>query len=170
VSALVAKELQEQNRILEQLVGNYLLDKFYPIGSIYTSTNDVNPSLTMGGTWERLKDRFLLGAGDSYTAGATGGSATHNHTHDLWADMYMLKDDSAVRSNGAMYMKGKQHSKHSIMDYALQDQKDSQGNYLLSRKDLSGVSYQYGTNVDGSINQANNMPPYLAVYMWKRVG
>jgi hypothetical protein len=139
------------------------LKRVYPVGAIYMSVEETSPAELFGGTWERLKDRFLLGAGDTYAAGATGGSDAHSHTHNLWADIYMLKDGSTVRSNGVMYMKGKQHSKHSIMDYALQD------NQSLSRKDLSGVSYQYGTNVDGSIEQANNMPPYLAVYMWRRV-
>lgn len=57
-----------------------LLDLFYPVGSIYTSTKNTNPAATLGGTWTQIKDRFLLCAGDSYSAGATGGSATHAHT------------------------------------------------------------------------------------------
>ena len=57
-----------------------LLDLFYPVGSIYTSTKNTNPAATLGGTWTQIKDRFLLCAGDSYSAGATGGSATHTHT------------------------------------------------------------------------------------------
>lgn len=56
-----------------------LLDLFYPVGSIYTSTKNTNPASTLGGTWTQIKDRFLLCAGDSYSAGSTGGSATHTH-------------------------------------------------------------------------------------------
>ena len=66
-----------------------LLDLFYPVGSIYTSTKNTNPATTLGGTWTQIKDRFLLCAGDSYSAGATGGSATHTHTtgsHTLTVD------------------------------------------------------------------------------------
>jgi hypothetical protein len=44
-----------------------------------------------------------------------------------------------------------------------------QDNKTLKRNDASSTSYQYGTNVDGSIEQTNNLPPYLAVYMWRRV-
>lgn len=62
-----------------------LLDLFYPVGSIYTSTKNTNPAATLGGTWTQIKDRFLLCAGDSYSAGATGGSATHTHTSAAWA-------------------------------------------------------------------------------------
>ena len=56
----------------------------YPVGAIYMSVNSTSPSALFGGTWERLKDRFLLCAGDTYGAGATGGSANAvvvSHTH-----------------------------------------------------------------------------------------
>ena len=53
------------------------IDLIYPIGAIYMSTNNVNPRVLFGGTWEQIKDRFLLSAGDSYKVGATGGEATH---------------------------------------------------------------------------------------------
>lgn len=63
----------------------------HPVGSIYWTTSDQNPNVTFGGgTWERIKDKFILAAGETYTEGATGGAATvtlttnqipsHNHT------------------------------------------------------------------------------------------
>ena len=45
------------------------------------SVNNTSPATLFGGTWVQLKDKFLLGAGDTYTAGSTGGSATMAHTH-----------------------------------------------------------------------------------------
>lgn len=45
------------------------------------SVNNTSPATLFGGTWVQLKDRFLLSAGDTYTAGNTGGSATNSHTH-----------------------------------------------------------------------------------------
>ena len=66
------------------------VDFIYPIGSIYMSVNSTNPGTLFGGTWSQLKDRFLLGAGNTYTNGNTGGAATvtltvnrmpkHSHT------------------------------------------------------------------------------------------
>ena len=42
-----------------------LLDAIYPIGSIYMSMENRNPSQTLGGEWERISEgRVLLGAGD----------------------------------------------------------------------------------------------------------
>ena len=64
--------------------------KLYPVGSVYISFNSANPSTLFGGTWVRLKDKFLLACGDTYPANTTGGSATktiavsnmpsHNHS------------------------------------------------------------------------------------------
>ena len=56
--------------------GAPLLNLFYPVGSIYWSSNNTNPGTLFGGTWTQIKDRFILAAGDSYTNGATGGAAT----------------------------------------------------------------------------------------------
>lgn len=66
-----------------------IIDAVYPVGSIYMSVSSTSPSTLFGGTWERLQDKFLLGAGSTYTAGNTGGEATHtltasempSHTH-----------------------------------------------------------------------------------------
>ena len=56
--------------------GKPLLNLFYPVGSIYWSSNNTNPGTLFGGTWTQIKDKFVLAAGDSYSNGATGGAAT----------------------------------------------------------------------------------------------
>ena len=71
-----------------------LADKLYPVGSIYLSVIDIDPGTFIGGRWKRIKDCFLLAAGNIYSAGSTGGEATHtlsaaempSHTHTvrLW--------------------------------------------------------------------------------------
>lgn len=42
---------------------NNLIDLIYPVGSVYLTINDINPSLIFGGTWEKIEDKFLIGAG-----------------------------------------------------------------------------------------------------------
>lgn len=130
-------------------VGNKLLiDLIYPVGSIYMSTNNVSPQTFFGGTWERIQDRFLLGAGGTYPAGAAGGSATHtltvnempNHYHVMQvATTSTTASDAGWRANG-------------VRAYSSQ-QTDSASDNL---RDVGGNAAH------------NNMPPYLAVYMWKR--
>lgn len=66
-----------------------LINKIYPVGSIYMSVNSVSPSSFIGGTWVQIKDTFLLSAGSTYAAGSSGGAASvaltaaqmpaHNH-------------------------------------------------------------------------------------------
>ena len=61
----------------------------HPVGSLYWSSKDTNPSTLFGGTWTPIKDKFILAAGDTYANGATGGAATvtlttqqiPSHTH-----------------------------------------------------------------------------------------
>lgn len=132
--------------------GATVLD-MYPVGSIYQTTSSTfNPQTAWGGTWERIKDRFLLAAGDTYTGGSTGGEATHkltvqempNHAHT----MYVNNDGSSSSWSPAS------------------------GTYLVkpdcvttSTKNNGGALAQNGAG----LGQAhNNMPPYLAVYIWKR--
>lgn len=63
----------------------------YPVGSIYMSVNSTSPASLFGGTWQQIKDRFLMCAGSTYKAGGTGGEASHtltvkempSHSHDV---------------------------------------------------------------------------------------
>lgn len=51
-----------------------ILECVYPVGAVYISTVATNPKTLFGfGTWQQIQDRFLLAAGSSYAAGATGG-------------------------------------------------------------------------------------------------
>ena len=58
-----------------------LLNKVYPVGSIYMSVNNVSPASFLGGTWQAIEQgRMLMAAGSSWQAGTTGGAAYHTLT------------------------------------------------------------------------------------------
>ena len=122
-----------------------VLDKVYPVGAIYMSVNSTNPKTLFGGTWVQIKDRFLLAAGTTYKAGATGGEATHtltvdeipNHQHVLW-----YPNEGGEQSAAIGYPEA--GSKNTW--YAEASKTGGAG---------GGVAH-------------NNMPPYLSVYVWKR--
>jgi microcystin-dependent protein len=58
-----------------------MINAIYPVGSYYWSSSSTSPATLFGvGTWERVKDRFVLAAGDTYSAGSTGGEAAHKLT------------------------------------------------------------------------------------------
>ena len=135
----------------------------YPVGSIYMSVNSTDPGILFGGTWEQLEDRFLLAAGTEYSAGATGGSAEHTLTldqmpshHHAVAKQYLHRLDSSD-DNFANYGQG-----GSLGGWGLAVA--SQNNSGITRLGIQG----HDTQDTGSGQSVNHMPPYLAVYMWKR--
>ena len=119
-----------------------LISLIYPIGSIYMSVNNVSPATFIGGTWEQIQDTFLLAAGNTYSAGSTGGEATHtltideipSHTHNL------------TRGN---------YGNSRIEEIAYSSGEDT-------------ITTTSGVGSTGGGQAHNNMPPYLTVYMWKR--
>lgn len=113
----------------------------YPVGSIVELTVATNPATLWGfGTWESVKDRFLIGAGGSYANGATGGEAMHTLTVDEMPS----------------------HN-HTIARGTSQN-----GYFLMTSLEAQDAPYSTSTNNTGGNQPHNNMPPYLAVYMWKR--
>lgn len=125
---------------------NHLVDYVYPVGSIYMSVNSTSPQTLFGGTWVELQGRFLIGRNSTYTAGSTGGEATHtltvaempSHAHTLNAIGWPTNETATDHLNNTWGTSG--------------------------WPKVSGGSM---TNTGGS-GAHNNMPPYLAVYMWKR--
>ena len=146
------------------IMKNDLLNMIYPVGSIYMSVNNVNPGTFLGGTWTALQDRFLIGAGSSYGVNATGGNKDAiipSHTHT-----------GSVASSGAHYhttltMKGSGSTSGNVAE--------SYGTYGSTRNiriPFSGTdgAHTHTVTVDSTGSSATNanLPPYLAVYMWKR--
>lgn len=114
----------------------------YPVGAIYMSMNSTSPATLFGGTWKQLKDRFLLGAGDTYANGKTGGEATHTLT----------VNEIPSHDHGMHYF-------HNVKNF----QHGGDFTSLISNGDMN-----YNTLTTGGGQAHNNMPPYLVVYMWQR--
>ncbi len=138
------------------------IDKVYPVGSIYMSVNNTNPKNLFGGTWEQLKDRFLLGVGDTYTTvNSAGGSATH--THNLSDDGYALIQVENPNTN-QMYFEHRYISNKSWKANHRWSLSINNGNvHALNDENQSGA-----VALAGNTNSTNSLPPYLTVYMWKR--
>lgn len=48
----------------------------HPVGSLYWTSKNENPAVTFGGgTWKQITDKFVLAAGSTYKAEATGGAS-----------------------------------------------------------------------------------------------
>ena len=124
----------------------------WPIGSIYITVSNTSPESLFGGTWERISERFLLGASSSFPAGATGGESAHTLTQSE------LPNYSLSVTNGSNVIRSKTGSS---ADAYVQTQSSGWGIPNWESKTVTVAS-------GGSGKAHNNMPPYLAVYMWKR--
>ncbi len=144
-------ELENRTEALESDAAGILL-RAYPVGSIYISVNSTSPASLFGGTWTQLKDRFLIGAGGSYSANGTGGAASVSlgYSNLPTSVLRAAKNykTTAVSVNGA----GWGNSSIAAGVYT---------STTVDSADELGDTYSGKTNV-------STMPPYLAVYMWKR--
>lgn len=153
-----------QGKNTQKIKWSALVDKLYPVGCIYQSSSSTSPASFLGGAWERIKDRFILAAGDTYAAGSTGGEAAHTLTveempeHNHGQTLFLQNAYSGTET------------KWLFTDYG----------YLLKHSDTvnpDASSYtgrvsqtHFGwTEKSGSSKTHNNMPPYLTVYVWKRI-
>lgn len=142
---------QNLNRLQDEI-----LDSVYPIGSIYMSINNVNPDTLFGGTWEQIKDTFLLSAGDTHEAGTTGGEETHT----LSINEMPSHNHRYIDETGKALMNG----------YFGRDGTNQSNAYMGVSDKVAGYSNaKYVMENTGGGESHNNMPPYLTVYMWKRV-
>ena len=124
----------------------------WPVGSIYITVSNTSPAALFGGTWERISERFLLGASSSYPEGGTGGEFTHKLTQSE------LPNYSLSVTNGSNVIRSKTGNS---ADAYVQTQS---GGWGIPNWEAKTVTVASG----GSGEAHNNMPPYLAVYMWKR--
>jgi hypothetical protein len=124
----------------------------WPIGSIYMTVSNTSPESLFGGTWERISERFLLGASSSYPAGSTGGESAHTLTQSE------LPNYSLSVANGSNVIRSKTGSS---ADAYVQTQSSGWGIPNWESKTVTVAS-------GGSGKAHNNMPPYLSVWIWKR--
>lgn len=115
----------------------------YPVGAIYLSVTDANPAVLFGGTWERIGGRFLLGADSTYAAGSTGGEASHTLTADEMPGHNHEVDNLNASGNATPFM-------------------------TVQAQGKKGYGGNVQTMYAGGGKANNNLPPYLAVFMWKR--
>lgn len=140
------EKLKDISQKLKNLAGTGLqdvdvFDFIFPVGShIISDDPEFNPIYWYRGDWEKVKDKFLLGSGDIYSVGQTGGSAdavvvSHNHTLQVIANAgagsYSPTPSMTINSTNA--------------------------------------KTTHTTSTVGEDGTGKNMPPYIVVNIWRRV-
>lgn len=167
-----------------------IIDVAYPVGSIYISSSTIHPSIIFGGVWEHFaEDKFLLSAGSTYSYGTTGGSATVTlttdempvHTHTQNSHNHTQNAHTHTGASGRAFVtdvsgKGINESRFTaVSSGSTYTVRFESGDNWWGVPDVGNTTAtnqaQTATNQNTGGGQAhNNMPPYLAVYMWERVG
>ena len=145
----------------------------YAIGDLYITTSATNNpnNLYPGTTWQQIKDKFLLACGDTYTNGSSGGQASHTHTT---GDHKLTTSEIPSHSHPQNWIS----SDGNINAYVANKSGNAQGVYRASQTAWYNSGKQR-VNTDavggnavhnhGATGSASNLPPYLAVYVWKRI-
>lgn len=143
-----------------------MLDFFLPVGTVIECVDNVHPKDKYGGEWEQIKDVFTLAAGDTYTAGNTGGEAEHTLT----------ADESGQK---ALTITGGGHS-HKVKSKTLQGYQSGTnrvgynstgtgGSPFSPGIDANTGTHTHSVSASDATSAHNNMPPYLVTYKWKRI-
>lgn len=126
---------------------NNVVDMIYPIGSIYLSVNNVNPSSIFGGSWESFgTGRTLVGVDTSQT-----------------------EFNTVEKTGGSKYL---QEHRHNYLTTTLTYNDYIAGGEVVAipKGSTNKAIYKISDAPDVPYANAGNLQPYITVYMWKRVG
>lgn len=127
---------------------------------IWASNDPTSPASFIGGTWERIEGKFIMGASDTYPAGSTGGEAEHTLTE---GELPNITGDFDFQSDGNN--QGIVTGAHGVFSFG----QISTGGFRPNNKtDESDCARQIRMSF-GSNSPHNNIPPYYSVYIWRRV-
>ena len=144
--------VQQFRAVIDALKGE-AADKlgYYPVGSIYQSTDPTSPAALFGGSWEEIaSERVLMGASSTHAAGTTVKAGLPNITgtlSDVMGSFYAYPSGS-----GAFSVKGIGRSLEN----------GSSGNYGNISFDASKSNAIYGRS-------STVQPAAYYVHIWRRV-
>lgn len=168
-----------------------LIDLIRPVGSLYWSKTNTDPSTIYPGTkWEAVKDKFIVAAGTTYKAGTSYGQTTHTHTsaahthtvashthttgnHTLTvAEMPSHSHITRVSwndaSDTAANVKGQSGTGMKLsVDQGLSTEGKG-GGQAHNHGNTGGTSLTTNSTTPGNTGSASNIPPSIAMYCWVR--
>lgn len=121
----------------------------------WASNDPTSPASFIGGTWERIEGKFIMGASDTYPAGSTGGEAEHTLTR---SELPRIREQLSGLTAYSANVVGTDKVLSLVEE--------------PTRSNVQpGNSVKYASLIMslGDSQPHNNMPPYYSVYIWRRV-
>lgn len=155
-----------------------MLDRMYPVDSIYISTNSTSPASLYGGSWERYgTGRALISASDTdndFKAGTTGGSKTHNHKYGIAVGSFyghsLIAPDEyhpAVWSGLVSYDNDSGEALDRFHEWTkLEDRGVIASSSMVGQTAGPYNSHRY--QYESDTRSESSLSPYVAVYVWRR--
>lgn len=144
---------EEVQKLIEDSLGAYREEEYAKI-KFWVSNDPTSPAEMFGGTWEQIKDRFIMAAGDTYAAGSVGGKASvaleARNIPKLWGTS-LAYDVSGNNFHVAQW--GWVASVRQIS----------------SQNGFNAYDGLYVTVGDDNNSAVDVMPPYVAKYVWQRI-
>lgn len=140
----------------------------YPVGSIYMSVAATSPSVLFGGTWEQIKDCFLLACGDTYQNGNQGGEATHTLTEEEMPTHTHVIGSSGGHNHNQYFFEFRWPTSNYYGTKLVGRPVSTGAQNTNEKMNTTNGAHTHTPGNAGGDGAHNNMPPYLAVYVWKR--
>lgn len=156
-----AGNLQNQINALKS-EQSQLLQRVYPIGSLYISESTVSPATLFGfGRWEKVEDKFLIGTGKNMPIKSSGGSKTHAHGNENGRNGNLAAAIGAANGNiNAIGYKAANDTDLNALGNAT---------FVVSGAGQGFAGWNHFTAVVGQTAEGGTLPPYYAVNIWRRV-
>ena len=160
----------------------------------WASTDPTSPASFIGGTWERVEGKFIMGASSAYPVGTTGGSATHtqtvaempshnhsgstgsagSHSHSAWtggAGGHSHTVSAATATNIAAFPGGTGTSENGQTAKSSSPTTSWVGDHThgVGMNEAGAHTHTVSIGNTGSGQAMSILNPYYALYIWVRV-
>lgn len=154
----------------------YYPHPYYPVGSIYLSVNNTNPTRWFGGTWELIaQGRTLVGVdtsdADFNTVKKTGGSKTVSYTPSGTVNSHTLTvDEIPSHRHDSLNWNGSQISLNTLnaSGYGLPWNNKSNADSQNFHTGYTGGGKGHNHGFTGTASTINKVQPYFTCYIWCR--
>ena len=187
----IVEELKEDTKTLKAKVNalensSTTKDEIYPVGSIYMSMENTNPSTLFGGTWESIESGRMLQS-TSTASGTTGGQTSISYTpsgtvngHQLTVNEMPSHSHWVKSGGGDSWASGYTNATQGFgVNFVISPDRVNSGQWYTQNSNdnvcsgalcawPTGGNQSHSHTFTGTQASIATMPPYITVYMWKR--